>query len=84
MAFDTTDVLRLGCNTLSSCEKAKVKLLGVDSAKQGKAPKLFVIETERGSKAVVGASKLCEIAKRLNLCLENFDCSTIISGAKQP
>jgi len=46
------------------CERARVKIIG----------KSAVIVTERGSKALVGLHILCNIAKRLNLCLENYEC----------
>jgi len=54
------------------CEKAWVKILG----------KSAVIATERGAKAVVPLAKLCEYAKRLDLCIENYDCSGFVSQTK--
>ena len=46
------------------CEKATVKIIG----------KAAIIRTERGSKALVGLDMLCTIAKKLNLCIENYKC----------
>ncbi|MDK6028025.1 hypothetical protein QPL79_01420 [Ignisphaera sp. 4213-co] len=46
------------------CEKAVVKTIG----------KVAIIRTERGSKALVGIETLCNLAKKLNLCLENYNC----------
>ncbi|MEL9939572.1 MAG: hypothetical protein QW632_03320 [Ignisphaera sp.] len=46
------------------CEKASVKIMG----------KVAIIRTERGSKALVGADDLCDLAKKLGLCLENYNC----------
>jgi len=46
------------------CLKARVKLIG----------RTAIITTENGAKAMMGIHVLCQIAKRLNLCLENYEC----------
>ena len=45
-------------------ERAIVKIVGSAA----------IIITERGSRAIAPISQLCEIAKRLCLDLENYDC----------
>ncbi|MCS7112133.1 MAG: hypothetical protein N3D82_04120 [Ignisphaera sp.] len=46
------------------CEKTSVKIVG----------RTAILKSERGFKAIVGADTLCILAKRLNLCLENYKC----------
>lgn len=46
------------------CERASVSVLG----------KMAVIKSERGGKAIVGLSSICSMAKRLGLCLDNYQC----------
>ncbi len=46
------------------CIRARVKLIG----------RAAIIETEHGAKALVNIKNLCLYAKRLNLCLENYEC----------
>lgn len=46
------------------CEKAEVVILG----------KIAVVRTKNGGKALIGVHNLCSIAKRLNLCFENYKC----------
>ncbi|MCI4438159.1 MAG: hypothetical protein JHC33_15235 [Ignisphaera sp.] len=46
------------------CEKATVKIVG----------KIAILRTERGSKALVSVEALCNLAKKLNLCIENYNC----------
>lgn len=46
------------------CERTTVKIVG----------KTAILKGEKGSKAIVGVDSLCLLAKRLNLCLENYKC----------
>ena len=45
-------------------ERARVKIIGSAA----------IIETEKGAKALAPVTQLCEIARRLGLILENYDC----------
>ncbi len=54
------------------CERAKVKIVG----------KVAIIETERGARAMVGLHLLCSLAKRLKLCLENYECPEIAKSTE--
>jgi hypothetical protein len=47
-----------------SCEKAFVKIIG----------RVAILRSERGSKALIGVENLCSLAKKLNICLENYSC----------
>jgi len=51
-------------NNKEFLEKAKVKIVGSAA----------IIITERGSRAIAPLSQLCEIADRLGLILENYNC----------
>ena len=57
------------------CERARVKIIG----------RVAIIETERGSRAMIGVHLLCDLAKRLKLCLENYECYDVltVSSKKQ-
>jgi hypothetical protein len=46
------------------CEKTTIKIVG----------KTAILKSEKGFKAIVGVDNLCSLAKRLNLCLENYKC----------
>lgn len=46
------------------CEKISVKIIG----------KTAILKNEKGFKAIVGVDTLCTLAKRLNLCLDNYKC----------
>ncbi|MEM0228417.1 MAG: hypothetical protein QXJ56_03090 [Ignisphaera sp.] len=46
------------------CEKTSVKIIG----------RTAILKGEKGSKAIVGVDTLCSLAKRLNLCLDNYKC----------
>lgn len=46
------------------CEKAKIKVIGKSS---------YVI-SESGSIAFVPVDRLCELAKRFNICYEELKC----------
>jgi hypothetical protein len=50
--------------SIGSCEKVNVKVIG----------RVAILRSERGSKALVGIENLCTLAKKLNICLENYDC----------
>jgi len=47
-----------------SCEKASIKIIG----------RVAILRSEKGSKALVGIENLCNLAKKLNICLENYNC----------
>ncbi len=47
------------------CEKSKVVI----------KDRIAYLVTERGSTAFIPIEKLCEVARRFNLCIENFKCS---------
>lgn len=46
------------------CEKSKVVIKG----------RLAYIVGESGATAFIPVDKLCEVARRFNLCIENFKC----------
>ncbi|MCC6022831.1 MAG: hypothetical protein QXF42_04600 [Sulfolobales archaeon] len=47
------------------CEKFKVVIKG----------RLAYIISESGTSAFIPVDKLCEVAKRFNICYENFRCN---------
>lgn len=49
---------------MNKCEKAYMNILG----------KMVVIRTEKGGKAIVGLNSICLLAKKLGLCIENYQC----------
>ncbi len=48
----------------SGCIKARITL----------RDKIAIVETEDGKKALVPLRALCSLAKRFNLCYENYRC----------
>lgn len=46
------------------CERVHVKIIG----------RTAILRSESGFKAIVGSDILCALAKRLNLCIENYKC----------
>ncbi len=55
------------------CERARVKIIG----------KTAIIITERGARAMMGLHLLCKLAKRLKLCLENYECPELLEPTEQ-
>jgi len=50
--------------TEETCERAWVKIKGA----------VAIIRTENNAYALVPIDELCKLAKRFNLCYENYEC----------